>query len=68
MTHNEIIGFWELCSELITDYNLVCERYMERFKLYDEKGNLLFVCEDVNELHAFLMGLTYPKKYVITVE
>jgi hypothetical protein len=63
MTHNEIIGCWELCSDLIDKYKLTCERYTERFKLFDEKNNLLFVCEDVNELNAFLMGFTYPKIY-----
>jgi len=59
MTHNEIISCWELCSEIIEHHNLVCERFIERFKLHDKKGKLLYTCKDVNELRGFLICFDY---------
>ena len=68
MTHVEIIGAWHLCDKIIKENKFICDIKLEGFKLYGYKKEFLYVCDDVNELYAFLNGFTTPKRYIIEVE
>lgn len=61
MTHTEIIGKWGLCEELANELSINIEKNIERFKAYKE-GYLLYHCEEVNELYAFLVGYSLKSK------
>lgn len=62
MTHTEIIGAWFACSDLIKTLNLECNIFLEGFRVTNKKDILIYKCEDVNELYAFLIGYSFKDK------
>lgn len=58
MNHTEIVHKWTLCQIFTESLNLELEENGHRFAVF-YNDEILYICYDVNELYAYLMGFSH---------